>query len=70
MLIPNKDESMMLLYKCAACEDIYVAREGQGEAAECLVMHAPGTCCHYEEKRISIRTVRKAWKVVDGARGV
>jgi hypothetical protein len=38
-------------YTCPVCHDTYERQNPK--TIQCLVIHSPGSCCHYGEKKIS-----------------
>jgi len=54
------DKEVCHIYTCGCCEKTYI--RGQG-LISCAVMHEPGTCCHYDDKEISL-TALSAIKII------
>lgn len=60
MLFPSRDKEMLEIFRCPRCEDIYM--RGRGDFS-CAVAHAPGECCHYTDKKLTI----KQWSAIKDA---
>ena len=60
-VIPQRDETVIRLYRCGGCHKVYSAQVGLARIS-CCAIHAPGECCHFYEKEVTpemLRTVRE-----------
>lgn len=52
MIIQHQDKSLINIYRCPMCGECF-GTNGSTVYTSCLVMHAPGSCCHHGEKSVS-----------------
>ena len=51
-LIPEADETILMVYRCAACNGTYRLQPGPMQVS-CTMAHPPGSCCHYAEPEVT-----------------
>ena len=61
MLIPQREKTLLRIYRCPVCHRIYGEQPGDAQY-NCTVLHVPGSCCHCWEPEI--KTVGDLEKVV------
>jgi len=57
-IIPQKDEVLLYIYRCPICNGLYSSQPGPWKLG-CLVIHPPGSCCHYKEKKLKKKQVER-----------
>ena len=57
-VIPQEDVVLLYIYRCPICNGLYSGQPGPWKIS-CLVMHPPGSCCHYEERELKRGQIRK-----------
>ncbi len=62
-IFPQCEETIIEIFECPICTNIYI--RGNSNVI-CCVMHAPGTCCHYTDKKIDKDKLNKIQDVIDG----
>ncbi len=58
MIIPQIEETIVSIVYYPICKEYYSTQVGR-VTISCSVDHAPGTCCHYGDKKISKEQVEK-----------
>lgn len=51
MQFQKRDENVVSIYQCGVCDKFYEPQMGMNRVS-CLVAHGPGSCCHYNERKI------------------
>jgi len=64
MIIPKKEEALLIVIHCPIC-DKYYAVNTRNQGRECLVAHAPGSCCHFTDTEITKEKCDKMLKVLE-----
>ena len=57
MIIQPHDSTFFTVYQCGICKQIFLST---GHKLQCLVLHSPGSCCHFNEMNISQELAQQA----------
>ena len=60
MRIPETDTTLVNIYRCSVCNNIYRANQAGNHRINCLVNHPPGSCCHFGEQIID----KEVWEQI------
>ena len=60
MIIPLKDESLLVVFRCGVCGKTFIRGATN---ISCCVNHSGG-CCHYTDRLISPETANELKKVI------
>ena len=63
-LIPQSDETLLHIYRCAHCGDRF-RKQVAPLMLSCLMEHAPGSCCHYMEKEVTVEQLGAVLKCLE-----
>lgn len=62
MITPLREETLINCFLCPVCNKRYVSGSGN---ISCCVMHAPGDCCHFNDREITEEQIAKALSALD-----
>ncbi len=63
MIVGTMEETLLRIYLCRVCGKKWCAPPGVLRV-NCLVAHAPGTCCHYGEAFVPDSVIEKITEAI------
>jgi len=68
-VISLTEETVLYIYKCPVCGGYFSAQTGSVKI-RCAVLHSPGSCCHYAERRLTLEQVQRVTEIAKEANPV
>ncbi len=65
MIFPQAEDFSISIIFCPICKKHYRANS-VNKNMSCLVMHGPGSCCHYNDLEISEEKVKQLEETLNG----
>jgi hypothetical protein len=64
MIIPERESTILHIVHCPKCDAFYKKPRSGAVTVACAVMHSPGDCCHYSERKIPKEIVSRIMEFV------